>query len=419
MARKSISRIGLVTLYLRLIAKGVCMALGMARKISPIIAAMRRLLKTACEYTGFWPTLCTKRIDGRSYWHLYVPGFPSAAFDRVFRHWLAYHLGLDAAYGLYTGLMSVTRKCGLFCEHCYEWEWLNLPEEPEEIEVFQTVEKLMALGPGQIILGGGEPASRVSTILRILERFSGKEVQFWISTSGMGLDRQKLGRLKQGGLTGIVFSLDHFDESAHDRFRGRHGCYRHALSMLDAANELRLVTALSLCATNGFVSLENLAAYMQLASALDVSFVQVLEPKPVGRYKGRRVSLTPEKVAVLESFVRRAKKCPGWPRICYPDYAGRRYGCSGGKLYLYIDTAGQAFPCPFCRTEPAALAGLTPSNMEKMLSCPRGADCNSKAGTEFRDCEIESKRVTVTRAVSVEKDLCTSLTHSGVCGRIQ
>ena len=76
------------------------------------------------------PSLVPKvtRAAGRSFCHLYVPGFPSPAFDRYVEQELDRESPfLDGRRGLHSAVVAITRRCGLACEHCFEWEVLNHP----------------------------------------------------------------------------------------------------------------------------------------------------------------------------------------------------------------------------------------------------------------------------------------------------
>lgn len=374
MATKPLSNIGRKTLFLRLYIKAAATVLGLTRDLPRVIPTLRSLMKMQRENPNYSPLFRCFKTGGRYYWHLNIPGFPSPAFDRIFRKWMAFHLGLDPEPGLRSGLMAITTKCHLNCEHCYEWEALNQPEALDEQEILATVSRLIELEAGQIVFAGGEPTDRFPTLLRVLDAYRDTDVQFWINTSGMGLTRERLVQLQSSGLTGIVFSLDHYEPREHDAFRGQAGSHRQVTSMVEIANGLGLVTALSLCATNEFVSEANLDAYLKLAGELGVGFVQILEPKPVGRYENCQVALTGKNRQCLESFYDRScLPCPAEQRrpiLSCPDCESRREGCGGGKWYLYVDTHGNAFPCPFCRTKPVSLHALRPSNLGEQLACP-------------------------------------------------
>jgi hypothetical protein len=110
------------------------------------------------------------------------------------------------------------------------------------------------------------------------------------------------------------------------------------------------------------VTRENLERYAQTARTLGVGFIQLLEPKSVGRYDGRDVTLTEPQRRMLEEMSDRlntSPDCVELPSVSYPDYASRTSRCYGaGDRHLYVDTDGMLHPCPFCRCPSgAALEG--------------------------------------------------------------
>lgn len=373
MRNESITIIDRISLYSRLAVKIVKTAFCVTHSYSKAASMLGLALKKAplAQQYGH-PSNC-RRVDGRYYWNMNTPGFPSPAFDRVLRHWLSHNLGLRPYPGLYSAHVAITKNCSLKCRHCFEWESINQPENRTDEAIIGTMEQLLDLGAAQIIISGGEPVSRFNLLKRLLNTLCDGEVQFWINTSAEGLTRDRIGSLKQNGLTGIVFSLDHHEMRAHDQFRGKEGCYRQVISSARTAHEIGLATAFALCATNEYINRENLNAYIQLAQDLHVTFVQIIEPKPIGKYAGQDVSLQPEKQKILESLHDHAvndRTVADRPLISYPDYHNRRYGCEGGRFHLYIDNDGKAYPCPFCKSVSASINELRPDNLATKLVCP-------------------------------------------------
>ncbi len=369
MAKKNITKINQITLYCRLFFKAVRVAFGLTHNLPNLLSTLGRILKK--NDSGYGRPSNGRRVDGKLYWHMHIPGYPSPAFDQLFRHWLAYNLGWISHPGLCMSYVAITKTCPLNCEHCFEWESINQPETVSEQEIIETVERLINLGATQIIFSGGEPVSRFPLLLRIVNHFHNHSVQLWINTSGIGLTTDRIKQLKKSGLTGIVFSLDHHDRQAHDRFRGREGCHRQVISSVKASSASGLATAFALCTTPDFVSEKNLEAYLQLATDLSLTFIQILEAKPLGKYAGQKVALEPSQKKLLEALYDRAAVSRSeHPLISYPEYHNRRYGCDGGKRHLYVDTEGRAFPCPFCKTVPVAIRDLTPSNLSTKWVCP-------------------------------------------------
>ena len=374
LVRKPVSALERLAVQLRIQARAFRLGLEASGSLRKALAATFRLWREHTRASGWGIPANLCRVDGRYFLNLNTPGFPSIAFDRVLRQRVAEVLGLSSASGLFMGFVAMTRKCGLDCEHCFEWEALNQAESLGDEDLFFIIQRVIDLGAGQIVLTGGEPLNRFGTLIRILDLFRDSGVDFWINTSGVGFSEERAIELKRHGLTGIVVSLDHHVESEHDRFRGRRGCYRAAVFAAGLAHEQGLVTALSLCPTNDFISTENLDAYMDLARDLKVSFVRVVEPKAVGRYAQSEVALTGGNQRLLELLSERfdghRRELRSFPIINYPDYSKRREGCVGGKRYLYVDMEGNVSPCPFCKATSVRIDQLDRTNLSGRLTCP-------------------------------------------------
>jgi MoaA/NifB/PqqE/SkfB family radical SAM enzyme len=272
--------------------------------------------------------------------------------------------------GLRSLLFAITKKCPLNCEHCFEWDNLNQQEVLSTADLINIVLKYQAYGTTQIMFSGGEPMLRVNDIYEVLNAaHDGSD--FWIISSGLGLTKERAHRLKKAGLTGVMISLDHFEASKHNAFRGFENAYMNAIQAVENANEAGLVTTLSLCATKEFTTEENLDAYMNLAKTLGVSFVQILEPRASGRYMGKEVELGKEEMLLLEkkySEYNTSEAYVDFPIVDYLGYHQRKVGCFGaGNRFFYIDTDGDAHICPFCTNKVAKALQFPAKDMVSLL----------------------------------------------------
>ena len=111
---------------------------------------------------------------------------------------------------------------------------------------------------------------------------------------------------------------------------------------------------------------------MNLAKNFGVSFVQFLEPKPVGRYASKDVLLKGKHILKLEQFLLKYNfnnRYKDYPIIIYPGYHQRREGCMfSGKKSVYIDANGNMNPCPFCHKSYGKVLDINfNSNLEKLV----------------------------------------------------
>ncbi len=323
--------------------------------------------------------------NGRFYWDMYTPGFPSKAHASTFLGELNRITQLKAKSNrLRIIFFGITKKCTLDCAHCYEWDVLNEQEVLSSADLQAIVMKFQEEGVGQVHLGGGEPMLRYNDIIDLLHNAEAG-TEFWIATSGRGLDQERAAALKKAGLTGVAVSLDHFDADTHNRFRGSSLSYTEAIQAMQYASRARLVVTATICPSKDFLSFENLLKYTELAASLNASFIQIFEPVAVGRYAGENVTFKEKEYAVLDDFYEKlnfSKAYKDLPLIFYQGYYQRRIGCLGsGNRYLYVDTEGMAHSCPFCRNGNNYHTLARP--LDEILSSLKSSGC-----TRFRNANL-------------------------------
>lgn len=308
-------------------------------------------------------------VNGRYYWDMYGEGWPSEGFKRNVRRECK-RLASKASehVGMRNVLFGITTKCPLQCEHCYEWDNLNIKERLSYSDIETIIEKLIDYGVGQIHFGGGEPMMRFNEMIKLLQKYSSR-TGFWIVTSGYNVTEERARTLRDAGLTGMCVSLDHHDEQKHNQFRQHSSAFSMAQQAVDAANKAGIVTALSLCSTLEFTTQGNLLTYAELAKRWGVSFIQILEPRAVGHYAGKSVQLSEEKKKLLSDFflmLSNDKAYERYPIPIYHEYYKQTLGCRGaGNGALYIDPLGNVHACPFCRNR---VGNLTEHSVEECVT---------------------------------------------------
>ncbi|MCB0840844.1 MAG: radical SAM protein, partial [Bacteroidetes bacterium] len=333
--------------YFRLIY----LAIVNLRSLSKIIQLVKGVLDKFSQTNDMPQFVKVAKVDDRYFWRLGSPGFPSKAMDEVIVD--EYHriTPFKEHKGLRTILIGITKKCPLSCEHCFEWPNLNQKETMTTEDLIHLVKTYQDFGTSQIWFGGGEPMVRIKDIYKVLET-TRPGSDFWIYTSGFGFNREHAFKLKASGLTGIIVSIDHFDQEQHDRFRGYPGAFESAVEACIQAKAAGLVVSLALCATPEFTTKENMDAYLELGRKLGVTFIQLVEARNAGRYLHQQVSLSEEQLGILNEVYHRYNTDPAYwdyPIILWPDQQRRNVGClAGGNRFFYIDTDGDAHACPFC-----------------------------------------------------------------------
>ena len=344
------------------------------KNVASALKKIRLLSKAKDAYRGENKLLKYSLAGNRYFFSYNAPGWPSKSFNRYIQHQLS-QFDDNTTISLHTLIFGITKKCGFKCEHCFEWENLNKPETLAKEDVSSVIKNFRNLGVSIVQFSGGEPLNRLADITDIVQDFTG--IDFWIYTSGYHLTNDKAAQLKKAGLTGITISLDHWLPELHDSFRGKKGSFEWVEKAAQHTVANNLILCLSLCATNEFISQENLSNYIELAKNLNASFIQILEPKAVGHYAGKNVSLSEEKIRLLEHFYEKInfnRLYKNYPTIIYHGFYSRRVGCSGaGKDYLYVDMDGFAHDCPFCQKK---IFNVLQGDVEEQLTRMRTLGCN-------------------------------------------
>lgn len=339
-------------------------------KVSRVLKKLEFLRR---QYMGNFNNVKLMKVDGRYYWDMHAPGWPSRAFNKhsageinrisPFREKSDY---------LNSMIFAITKKCPLQCEHCYEWKELNGKETLSLNDLKKIIQKFQERGKGvaQIQLSGGEPLSRFDDMVELL-RSSKSGTDFWVVTSGYKLTAERAKTLKDAGLKGVSISLDHFKPEKHNVIRGSHESFEWVIKAISNAHDAKLVVILSLCATKEFITERNIMMYAQLAKKLGVAYILIIEPRAVGHFAGRNVALTKQQEKILEDFYLKMNYDPKYsdmPAVSYHGYHQRRIGCfGGGSRYIYVNTNGDLQVCPFCQQKFGnVLSSPIETSVEKM-----------------------------------------------------
>ncbi|MEO8794198.1 MAG: radical SAM protein [Daejeonella sp.] len=318
------------------------------------------------------------KINGRYYFNMYTPGWPSNAYDQLIKTELSRHiLPVVQTEKLSFVFFAITRKCPLRCEHCFEWDNLNKKETLSLTNILKAIDIYQKEGALQFHFSGGEPMVRIKDLLKIL-KYASKKSECWVLSSGFNLNQKNALALRNAGCTGIVISIDHYIAEVHDLFRGHENSFQDAILAVKAAKNANMVVSVSVCATKSFIEGNHLIPYIEFAKNLGVQFIQVLEPRDLGNYTGKDVLLNENHILQLEEIflkVNHSAEYQNYPTLLYHGFHQRRIGCFSGSRSIYIDSAGDVHACPFCHTASYNIIDLIESGEleipQKENQCPR------------------------------------------------
>ncbi|HNR19606.1 MAG TPA: radical SAM protein [Bacteroidia bacterium] len=326
-----------------------------------------------------WGKLPEKWVSAgkKKYFMLYAPGFPSNQLNRMYEMEVNKLLQFNNPHELRFAFFAITKKCPLSCEHCFEWDKLHSKELLSLKDLRFAVLKLKEMNIVQLHLSGGEPMLRVNDIVKLAEEFS-NDMEFYVLTSGFNATRGNVKLLKDAGVTGLVVSIDHYDKNIHNSFRGSSKSFDDAVNAVRYAREFDMFVTVSVCVSRALASFNELYNYACFVKNLGASFIQLLEPKNVGRYANKNVKLSDEQIELLCDFYYRMNfesAFSKFPIVVYHGYYQKQIGCfSAGNRSVYIDTNGDVLLCPFCHHKSG---NLLTENIENIVPMMRQTGCPS------------------------------------------
>lgn len=356
-----------------LIVFGICY-----KRTKSFLKSFQLFKKLIYKQKQVWGHLPRKwaSASGKKYFMLYAPGLPSIQLNRMYEMELNKLQQSNIKNELRFAFFAITKKCPLNCEHCFEWDKLHSKELLSYDDLRAVVLKLKEMNIVQLHLSGGEPMLRVNEIARLSEEFS-HDIEFYVLTSGFNATLENIRLLKKSGVTGVVVSIDHYDKNIHNAFRGSDRSFNDAVNAAKYANECDMLVTLSICVTRTIATFSELYNYVCFAKETGASFVQLLEPKKVGRYSDGDVELSKQQIDILGNFYYEMNFNPiysSFPIVIYHGYYQKKIGCfSAGNRSVYIDTNGDMLLCPFCHHKSGNVLNQNIQEiipMVKQIGCP-------------------------------------------------
>ena len=285
-----------------------------------------------------------------------IPSFPSRAFNNMIKNGGQNFLaaGTSQKRQIDSAFIAITNQCNLTCAHCYEKHNLYQNNTVTTEKLIEVIHSLQSMGTSIIILTGGEPLIEFDKLTQILSTANLDLSEFHIHTSGSGITIEKAKKLKELGLSAVAVGLDNFDEIENDKIRGK-GAFNNATSALKIFNDAGIFTYVNLCATNSLIRSGGIWKYYDLMKNLNVSIIQLLEPRPYGGYYNQDINevFTKEDKNLLVEFMKvgnGANRFKNHPLIYYVAHieGAEQMGCMmGGLSHFYIDSKGNVNPCVF------------------------------------------------------------------------
>lgn len=250
---------------------------------------------------------------------------------------------------------SITNKCNIKCVYCGYHS--RIQNELSTDEVFLIIDELAKLGTKRICLSGGEPLLR-KDIGEVIDHIKGYNIQCTIISNGI-LVPAKLDIIHKLDL--IILSIDG-DKEAHDRNRGI-GSFEKVIQAAHIITNLKIPLQISTALTKN--NMDSLEFIFKIAKKLGCkASIHPLYHSPKDSQGPFFYMSTNEEYRKAIRNILKAKK-KGSPAVFstktykyildWPDYRkdmiiGEKLKrdspkCYAGRLFGYIDTNGDFYPC--------------------------------------------------------------------------
>ncbi|MGA1796353.1 MAG: radical SAM/SPASM domain-containing protein [bacterium] len=271
---------------------------------------------------------------------MYTP-FPSRSYKTALESFRNLSKGIMSPFSCY---ISVTDRCPLRCLYCSNARKEQTDGLPAE-EICRIIRQIQDAGVSCIGFTGGEPLLRddLEPLLRMVDDRS----YTILFTSGHGLDRSRARTLEQAGLTIMVISLD---SQEHNRMRRSESAFDDAIAAIEHALAAGIYTAVSTVMTKQMLHSEKMDEFVRFAAGLGIHEIRLLEPKPCGRLLYGDEEMFGEedrdRMRQIQYAINRDISLPAIMSFAHITAQGN-YGCSAGRVHVYVNAQGEVCPCDF------------------------------------------------------------------------
>ena len=304
------------------------------------------VLMKASRFTSiFFKHKLVKLPSGEYKLDFYMPRYPSEAFftaleDKVLRK----------PPRPVSVVLSISKACAYKCPHCYQRK--DAPQELPLPTLLENVRKLRDFGVVAWAVEGGEPLLRFERLEAVLSEISGLEV--WVNSTGHSATPEKIRRLSELKVTGIMSSIHSVNPKEHDAFTGIVGSWQRALDFLHDCQNAGMLIGFNTVLTDEQIVNGGIDDIMALAKRHDCDYIQLIHPKACGAWMGKsfdsalsQKAIQIAKEAQLRYNSSREPHSPVLTAQVFEESPEMLGCCCGGIDRFYIGASGEVQPCEF------------------------------------------------------------------------
>lgn len=131
---------------------------------------------------------------------------------------------------------NTTKKCNLYCKHCYRNSDITVDTSNElsTNEAKELIKDVKKSGFNMLILSGGEPLLR-DDIYELIEFGNKLGLMMCLGSNGTLIKKNNIKKIKESGIKSIAMSIDSTDKKVHDEFRGLDGAFDRTIEAIKLA----------------------------------------------------------------------------------------------------------------------------------------------------------------------------------------
>ena len=303
------------------------------------------LLKASRFTSIFFKHKLVKLASGEYKLDFYMPRYPSEAFFTALEDKVVRRPPRPVSV-----VLSISKACAYKCPHCYQRK-----DDPNELPLATLVENVRKMRDFGIVawaVEGGEPMLRFERLEAVLKEIRGLEV--WVNSTGHGATPEKIRRMRELGVTGVMSSIHSVNAAEHDAFTGVPGSWQRALDFLRDCQDEGMLVGFNTVLSDRQVVDGGIDRIMNLAAEHGCDYIQLIHPKACGAWMGKTfdVSLHREAVEIAKAAQVRynssgSRHAPVLTTQVYEESPEMLGCCCGGIDRFYVGASGEVQPCEF------------------------------------------------------------------------
>lgn len=262
---------------------------------------------------------------------------------------------------------NLTKRCNLFCKHCYIDAGDKKEDELKKDEAFSVIEELSSLDFKVILFSGGEPLF-YPYLFELNERCKAYGIKTCLSSNGSLITEEIAIKIKDANFEYVGISIDGTKE-IHDRFRGSSGSFDKAINGLRVLKECGVKRGIRFTLTKE--NIESLPSVIELGIREEVDRFCLYHLVSTGRGREDMDIKKDERRKVIEYLIKMINNGINIEilTVCNPCdgiYLHKDVsGCKAGIKIINIAPDGNVYPCQFFKK---SLGNIRKSSLSKILN---------------------------------------------------